>query len=865
MLFTKMLLAATPLFLLGVAPLSADEVSTHPAPMDTLHTGLAEREAQLGEVMVSVQKRRQTAIEVPVTVSALTGRNIERLQLKGMDEMSAFIPGLEVQIQSPNNPGYVIRGVTSDGGESYAQPRISVFTDGVSTSRSRASVAELFDMERVEVVKGPQGTLFGRGAEIGAMHLLRQRAKTDRTAGELSLNYGTHNQRGAQGMINTPFSSRAANRFAFSYDAHDGFIRNTEGGRLNGKNTIALRNSTRWMPTDRTTMDLVLDYQHDNAPGTSFKSQRIPALGGSTSPYTAASLNGGDELGIKRHVGGLTFLLDQRLSEGWKLSATTGFRAFKSDEKFDADGTYLPLLDCREEADGTQFSQELRLHYDRGNRFSGFVGAGYFFENSKQRSTVSTNLQYLFPAYIGRQFNSLYKPQFEGIVAGLPALGEALKQQYPPAYASAIDKVISDLQQAMGAYVEQWFPAQYDPTQAVGNTPDFYGDLDAMLKAYIAANPAVGMVLGQNASLDAILTMAGLDPATLKAQSNLPLAESQSEEGTNYGRNQAVEVFADGTYHLWKGLSLTAGLRGTYENQRSGYSSSTVPNPVFGAIQFQPTVGNQTVYMSDNYYSWVGRVALNYLFGRNNAYVSVSRGRRPGVLYFNNSPEKQERLKPEIIVSYEAGLKGNVFSGRLGYEVAAYYYDWSHFQTTRLDEASSTIARNYIADDAGRAHTFGLELGLRYAPCRFVNLFGNYGYIDGKFNDEDENGNAQEYAGNRFRLTPKHTFSFGVDFDMPLKGATAIYLRPTYSYKSKVYFEDDNSEALSQEGYGILNFTAGVRFSARKLRFDVGAYGKNVLDEQYLIDAGNTGNTIGFPTYVAGSPSRFGLQVKMSF
>ena len=103
----------------------------------------------LNEVIVTTQKKRQSAIEVPAAVSAVTGEGLGKLNLYQMDDMAMMVPGLQIQIQSPNNPGYVIRGVTDDDGASYSQPRVSVFLDGVSTSRSRASVTELYDLERV--------------------------------------------------------------------------------------------------------------------------------------------------------------------------------------------------------------------------------------------------------------------------------------------------------------------------------------------------------------------------------------------------------------------------------------------------------------------------------------------------------------------------------------------------------------------------------------------------------------------------------------------------------------------------------------------------------------------------------------------
>lgn len=818
---------------------------------------LKENAQILGEVVVTTQKRRQTSIEVPVAVSAITGLSLDHLNLRQMDEMSTFIPGLQVQIQSPNNPGYVIRGVTSDGGESYSQPRISAFMDGVSISRSRASVVELFDLERVEVVKGPQGTLFGRGAEIGAMHIIRNKP-TNKLSGEISLNYGSHNQRGANGFINTPITEKLSNRFAFSYDAHDGYIKNLSGGRLNGKSAIALRNSTRWFAGENTVLDLILDYQHDDYPGTSFKSNALAPVGGDTDPNTAASLERGKELGIKRNVGGATFLADHTINDSWKMTSITGFRAFNSDEVFDADGTYLTLLNCEEKAKGTQFSQEFRFNYDNNGRFSGFVGASYFFEHSSQDVTVNTNMQQLYPAYIQSQF----APQINTLTSLLPLLGQALG--LPDASLSAMNTQLSALNQ-------QWFPSNSAGSTAT-NLPDFYGDLSSLLSAVTGGmmNFSVLETAISSGAYDSLLSQYGLTKetiltglATLKSISNASLENSYTEQSTNYGTNQAAEIFADGTFHIAKGLSLTAGLRGTYEHQKTGYSSTTVGHPIFGVIMYSPSA--ETVYASDNYYSWVGRVALNYMFKRNNAYISISRGRRPGVISFNNSPDEIIKLRPEIIISYEAGIKGSILNSRLGYDLSVYYYDWNHFQTTRLSESSTSVSRVYVADDAGKAHSFGVEVGLRYAITNNINVFGNYSYIDGKFNNTDEDGNEQEYAGNSFRLTPKHSFALGLDVNIPVSKTTGIYIRPSYSYKSKVYFEDDNNPLLAQDGYGLANFNAGVRFKPKNVYYEISAFGKNVFNEKYIVDAGNTGYQINYPTFVAGSPSVFGVQVKVGF
>lgn len=669
---------------------------------DNMKVVMKENTQALGEVIVTTQKKKQSNLEIPVAVSAVTGYVMDKLNLHQMDDVAQFTPGVQVQLQSPNNPGYVIRGVTSDDGEAYSQPRVSVFMDGVSTSRSRSSAVELFDLERLEVAKGPQGTLFGRGAEIGGISIIRHKP-VDELKGELSMNYGSYNQRQITGFINTPIlKGKLSNRFAFDYDARDGFIKNEAGGRLNGKNALAFRNSTQWWADDDTSLGLVLDYQHDDYPGTSFHS--INPLYGNSDPNSPANLEAGRQLGIKRNVGGALLNIDHNINRHWAFNSITGFRAFNSDEHFDADGTYLPLLLCQEKEKGTQFSQEFRFNYDDKKRFSGFVGASYFYENSSQDVSAISNLQYLYPVYIQKSVKASLSSQIDN-VKGL------LSQYLPVTYQPMVDAALAQL-------MANWFP----DTPAVDadgklkpqtTTPDIYGDLKSALAP-------LGMDLDQ--------VLAGLGDngavirATLQGISAKPLDTAYTEQGSNYGTNQAVEVYADGTLKLTKNLNLTLGLRGTYEHQQTGYSSTTVPS-LFGAVLYHPTEGGAKVTAQDSYWSWVGRAAINYMIGRNNIYMSVSRGRRPGVLYFNNDPEDFETLDPEIIYSYEGGVKGSLLQGRLSYDLCAYYYDWYNYQTSVFNATTS----KYEYDDAGRAHSFGLEASISYSPCRYLNIFGKTG------------------------------------------------------------------------------------------------------------------------------------------
>jgi outer membrane receptor protein involved in Fe transport len=780
-----------------------------------------EKEVILEEVVVSVQKRNQSRLEVPVAVNALSGMDLIKLDIRQFDELSEYIPGMQMQLQSPNYPGYVIRGVTSDDGDSRSQARVSIFQDGISISRPQTAAVELFDLDRIEVIKGPQGTLFGRGAEIGALHIIRKKP-INALSGEVTLGYGSYNRKLANGFINTPIlKDKLLNRFAFTYEDRDGFIKNLSGGDLNGKNTFALRNSTRLFAGENTLVDLVLDYQRDNYPGTSFKSGLYAPTGGDVNPNTMADLEQGENLYIKRNIGGAGLLIDHDFNNKWKLSSTSGFRAFSSDESYDADGTASPMMWFSEIAKGKQLSQEFRFNYTNNHNFNGFAGASYFYENSSQEVPLRNNEQALYTAYYAKVLNGMFS-SFPGGIADIlfpdvPALTNG-----KPNYVDKIPDIRGTIQQAMGgATLEQ-----------IGLTQETIAAIDAL--------------------------------------SNSPLNAYHEEQYKNTATNHAAEVFADGTWQVTRQLGLTAGVRLSYEHQQGTYEAAASKQPSIMAMVSNGTpnilamISNGKIADSKDYYSVVMRTALNYMIGRNNFYASVSRGRRPGVVFVE--PEGTTFLSPEIIWSYEAGVKGILLNGRLSYNLAAYYYDWSHFQSSSIQTRAGASMPDYQLDDAGKAHSLGVEADLRYVLLPYVSVFGTYAYIDGKFNDKDGNGNEQKYAGHRFRLTPEHSFSLGLDFSHALRKGQLLYVRPAYSWKSKVYFEDSNDERLTQEGYGLLNCTAGFRFKpSRKTYMEIGAYGKNILDKKYIIDAGNAGNTIGFPTFIAGNPAIFGGQIRIGF
>src|ERR1043165_7484378 len=185
-----------------------------------------------------------------MAITAYSGEFMSELGLNDFEDVSRFVPGFEVQNQSPNNPGFVMRGVTSDSGESFVEPRVSVFQDGVSISKSRASSVELFAVQRVEIVRGPQSTLYGRGALIGAVNIIQNRADPSHFAGFLEGSYGNFDYMSVEGMLNVPMGDTAAFRVSGRYRNRDGFIQNLLGqADFNSVDTGAIRGTLHWAPS----------------------------------------------------------------------------------------------------------------------------------------------------------------------------------------------------------------------------------------------------------------------------------------------------------------------------------------------------------------------------------------------------------------------------------------------------------------------------------------------------------------------------------------------------------------------------------------------------------------------------------------
>lgn len=720
---------------------------------------------ELREFVVTARGFADPAWDVPISLLSFDEDLQDSLLVEDLKDLGAYAPNVEIQEQSPNTPSYAIRGITSDSSAPNSQARVSVFQDGVSISRTQGSQVELYDIERIELLRGPQGTLFGRAAQIGAIHIIRNKPTHDASQ-SLELALGSDQLRRLEGHVNVPLKSDEwALRLAGKSETRDGFVNNLAGGDLNGKGTLAGRMGLLWEPGAATRIDLTLDFQEDDYPGTAFESGAYPVGAGGNAFGATAGLNRGEDLFIEREVGGATLAIEHRLSDRFSLRATSAFRSFDSHEEFDADGTLAHYLEFGEIASGEQFSQELRLLFAGQDGLRAVAGAAFFHESADQEVLLRTD-----------ERSAL---SFVGL--GLPLIGP-----------DGLPVIASNL------------------------------------------NPATG----------------------------LPLNTNYTESFKASGETRSVDLFLDGRRDLGERFELGLGLRGSFESLESGFEVLNNPNPFFnGNPGFVLPASNGRQSDRAEFESVVGHLTLKYeIDPRQHIHAVISRGRRPNVINADN--DGTDILEDEIVWSYEIGYKARLQEGRLILEASAFHYDYSNFQTSifELGPGGSFIAR---VEDSGEATAWGAEFQAQYwLNERFFGFF-SAGWLDASFDDTDASGQGQAFAGNQFRLSPQYSFALGLHLRQPVGRTGELFLTPSYTWKSRVFFEENNQPGLEQGDFGLIHARLGYRWANG--RHEIAAFAQNLLDRTYLIDGGNTGNSFGLPTFVAGPPRIFGIEMKLRY
>lgn len=381
----------------------------------------------LEEVIVTSMKREKSIMDVPISVAAVTGEKMEKAGIENIEDLTAYVPNLHLT-ETGLSTQLRIRGVGSDNSQGFEQS-VGVYMDGVYRGRAQLLRAPIFDVERIEVMRGPQNTLFGKNSVAGAIDVISAKP-SDEFSGKLTASY--ESEFGTQelsGYLTGGLTDTLSARLAFRQYDDPGYMENTyKGTDEPDSEESAIRASLAWAPSDAFNLTLVVEHDTFDVQGRPIETNldtpsALPAghpLSGLTYSQIIGIFNGGvtidGKLDYQRQSDSPEFsdntidsatLIANYDWDGYTLTATTGLLEFDYLENCDCDFTPAPFFDLDLMEDYQQFSQEIRLASPLDNKVEWIVGAFYqTFDQSfndsfnvPQNSTLIPVLTQLSPVF----------------------------------------------------------------------------------------------------------------------------------------------------------------------------------------------------------------------------------------------------------------------------------------------------------------------------------------------------------------------------------------------------------------------------------------------------------------------------------
>ncbi len=223
--------------------------------------------AQIETVVVTAQKRAEDIQSVPISMTALSGQELAARGTTSYRDLQFDVPSVTFSKGNFGANDFQIRGIGLSAVGTTADTGVAVSTDDIYVESSVGmATAEYFDINRIEVLRGPQSTLYGRNATGGTVNIITNRPDLGQYGANLEGTYGTYGTKRLSGMVNIPIiSDELAVRGAGIYAHHDGFVTNlANGGKIDSEDEFLLRGSVRWQPNSRTTLDFIASYAHEN-------------------------------------------------------------------------------------------------------------------------------------------------------------------------------------------------------------------------------------------------------------------------------------------------------------------------------------------------------------------------------------------------------------------------------------------------------------------------------------------------------------------------------------------------------------------------------------------------------------------------
>ncbi|UIJ46752.1 TonB-dependent receptor [Sphingomonas cannabina] len=346
----------------------------------------ADRGEHLDDIIVTAQRREQSLQEVPISVTAFSSAGIAALSAESIGDLDTFTPGLTINDTSVTQPSFTIRGVATDDFGIGTDPSVGIFVDGIYSGRSGSSLIFFNDINRVEVLKGPQGTLFGRNTSGGAISIVTNKP-SDRLEANGTLQVGNYGKVRADVTGNLPITGNLALRVNGVFNRRNGYLKDAITGedREREHNTSA-RAALRWQPGANT--DIILAYDHDDTDKDGPAAVGISQWALSKDPFGRFT---NDVIGNRetRILNAVSLTATHRIGD-LTLTSLSSFKHFETHNREDEDGTGDPTryLDTENVEKNSSIYQELRLNFEN-DRWNIVAGGSYFHERGRQQSIVT--------------------------------------------------------------------------------------------------------------------------------------------------------------------------------------------------------------------------------------------------------------------------------------------------------------------------------------------------------------------------------------------------------------------------------------------------------------------------------------------
>jgi len=784
------------------------------------------------ELVVTAQKRESTLLETPVAITAIGGVEVSRAQARDVRDLSTLVPSLQINtFAAPSNTAFSIRGIGSSTFNFGIEPAVGVFVDGVYRARNGASINDFLGLERVEVLRGPQSTLFGKNTTGGVINFITKLPNQEEWDIEGELTYGNYDATVIKAGISGPIIEDVlAIRLDGNFNQRDGFVENiSNGDQLNERDRYGLRGQLYFTPNDQLSVRLIADYNDldENCCAAGFIAyppggdQLLAAFGGVAAPADPfarqVAVNGGVNTELENW--GFSAQIDYDFGD-FTLTSTTAYRELEELQRIDSDFTDLALAQPRTITQGYEtFTQELRIASNGSNIVDWQFGA-YFFDQS-----LNTNNQTVFAPLARPVLDALAGGGISGLEAslGIPA-GTFL------ASGSGLLRSLYEQENTSYSFFAQ---ADWHVTDRL--------TVSAGLRYVVDEKNVVSDVLIDDPFAAVDLVQVGA--AGISAATGLPIALLLDQAN-----------FTNGV--------IDGALAGTGIPSSAVNPQNPLVNPALGLADLQlfPPTPNIDLDREDD--ALVGNITFAYdVSDTTNVYLNYSRGFKGGGFSLDPGAVRvgQVGFDPETADSIELGLKGRYFDGKLSVNAAGFWQEVDDFQQFIF------VGSSFFPANAG-IRTAGLEVEAAWAVTPNFNITSGFTWLATNEFTEFENGpcpsDFEQFEGCSLTVLPGSITPVPVqdlsgvtqagfpefsgvttfNYNRSISDNLDLFARAEIAYNTAYFIV--TSLDPNQRNSAFFPVGASVGIADKDGQWQLQFWGRNIFDEEFL--QSSFPNPIGF-------------------